>query len=108
MYNSTITEYEDDKDKKSPQMRVENENISILDQPPKNVPAVQPLIWRNIIGIAVLHYLAIYMFVTRFFEIKLWTWIFGTHLYIKQCKLILYLNFIFIKKNNFLHIIDNT
>lgn len=82
MYSSSITKYEDNEDQKLLPLETENKN-SILDQPPKeHIPAVQPLIWRNIIGIAVLHILALYLFITRFYKIKFWTWIFGTYLYI--------------------------
>ncbi|XP_012225574.1 acyl-CoA Delta(11) desaturase-like isoform X2 [Linepithema humile] len=76
MYSSTITEYEDNKDKKS--LETKNEKESIFDQPPKeHIPAVQPLIWRNIIGLAILHVLAIYLFITRIFKVSIWTWVFG-------------------------------
>ncbi|XP_025266114.1 (11Z)-hexadec-11-enoyl-CoA conjugase [Camponotus floridanus] len=76
MYNSTITEYEGNKSRKLT-LRTENGKNSILDQPPKeNIPAVQPLIWRNIIAIPVLHIITIYLFVTRYNEAKFWTWIF--------------------------------
>nr|XP_012225499.1 PREDICTED: acyl-CoA desaturase-like [Linepithema humile] len=78
MYSSSVTRYEDNEDQKLLQLETENKKNSILDQPPKeHIPAVQPLIWRNIIGIAVLHFLAPYFFITRFFQIKFWTWIFG-------------------------------
>jgi len=81
MYSSTITEYEDNKSRKLT-LGAENGKNSILDQPPKeNIPAVQPLIWRNVIGIPVLHVIAIYLFVTRYNEAKFWTWIFGTFLF---------------------------
>ena len=38
---------------------------------------VQPLLWKNIIGIAILHFLAFYAFATSYHEAKLWTWIFS-------------------------------
>ncbi|XP_072753624.1 acyl-CoA Delta-9 desaturase [Anoplolepis gracilipes] len=76
MYNSTITEYEDNESQKLTQPETENDKNSIFDQPPKNAPAEQPLIWRNIIGILVLHVIAVYLFVTRYHEAKFWTWIF--------------------------------
>lgn len=79
MYSSTITEYEDNKGRKS--TGTENGRCSVLNQPSKeHIPAVQPLIWRNIIGIASLHVVAIYMFATRYHEAKFWTWMWGTHL----------------------------
>ncbi|KAM0731934.1 Acyl-CoA Delta-9 desaturase [Formica fusca] len=77
MYSSTIVEYEDNKSQKLTQSETEDGKNSILDQPPKeNIPAEQPLIWRNIIGIPALHVIAIYLFVTRYNEAKFWTWIF--------------------------------
>lgn len=78
MYSSTIIEYEDNKSRKLT-LGTQNGKNSILDQPPKeNIPAVQPLIWRNVIGIPVLHVIAIYLFITRYNQAKLWTWIFST------------------------------
>ncbi|XP_012225497.2 acyl-CoA Delta-9 desaturase-like [Linepithema humile] len=60
------------------QPKTENGKDSILNQPPKeNIPAVQPLIWRNIIIIAALHVVSIYLFITRYTEAKFWTWIFA-------------------------------
>ncbi|XP_011155500.1 (11Z)-hexadec-11-enoyl-CoA conjugase [Solenopsis invicta] len=75
MYCSTITEYKDNKNQKLVQSGMEYDRTLILDQPPKHMPAEQPLIWRNIIGIAALHVIAIYLFATRYHEAKLWTWI---------------------------------
>ncbi|XP_014486343.1 PREDICTED: acyl-CoA Delta(11) desaturase-like [Dinoponera quadriceps] len=73
MYSSTITEYEDGKDRKSAQTA----NDTILHQPPKeHIPAKQPLIWRNIIGIAVLHVASLYMFAKYYQDAKFWTWIY--------------------------------
>ncbi|XP_070151665.1 (11Z)-hexadec-11-enoyl-CoA conjugase isoform X3 [Polyergus mexicanus] len=77
MYSSTVVEYEDNKSRKLTQSDTEDGKNSILDQPPKeNIPAEQPLIWRNIIGISALHVITIYLFVTRYNEAKFWTWIF--------------------------------
>ncbi|XP_020278822.1 acyl-CoA Delta(11) desaturase-like isoform X3 [Pseudomyrmex gracilis] len=74
MYSSTITEYEDNKGRKS--TGTENGRCSVLNQPSKeHIPAAQPLIWRNIIVIASLHVVAIYLFATRYHEAKFWTWI---------------------------------
>ncbi|XP_012541280.2 (11Z)-hexadec-11-enoyl-CoA conjugase [Monomorium pharaonis] len=75
MYSSTIIEYEDNKNRKLVQLKMENGRNSILNQPPKHMPAEQPLIWLNIIAITVLHVTAIYVFVTRYHEAKFWTWI---------------------------------
>ncbi|KAL0116181.1 hypothetical protein PUN28_011203 [Cardiocondyla obscurior] len=73
MYSSTITEHEDNKNRKSAQ-ETENGRNSILNQPAMHMPAEQPLIWRNIIVIAILHVTAIYLFATRYREAKFWTW----------------------------------
>lgn len=80
MYSSTITEYENNKNGKLMQSRTENGSDSILNQLPKHIPAEQPLIWRNIIGLAILHATAIYMFATRYREAKFWTWIWSMYL----------------------------
>ncbi|XP_025266142.1 uncharacterized protein LOC105248142 [Camponotus floridanus] len=75
MYDS-ITDYEENKSRKLT-LGTKNGKNSILDQPPKeNIPAVQPLIWHNVIGIPLLHVIAIYLFVTRYNEAKFGTWIF--------------------------------
>jgi hypothetical protein len=82
MYSSTITEYEDNKGRRSAQLETQNGRGSIRDQPPEgHVPAEQPLIWRNIIFFAVLHVSTIYVFATRYHEAKFWTWIWGTYVH---------------------------
>lgn len=83
MYSSTITEYEDADDKKRlrSEQATENDADSILGQPPKGpLPGEQPMIWRNVIGIAFLHVIAVYMFVTRYREAKFWTWVWSMYL----------------------------
>ncbi|KYN14964.1 Acyl-CoA Delta(11) desaturase [Trachymyrmex cornetzi] len=72
--DSTITKYEDNKNQMLVQSGTENGRDSNLNQPPKHMPAEQPLIWRNIIVIVVLHIVAIYLFATRYREAKFWTW----------------------------------
>lgn len=93
MYSSTITEYEDNKNRKLMKLGTENGRDLILNQPPKHMPAEQPLIWRNIIVIAVLHVATIYLFATRYHEAKFWTWMWCMYL-LKQ--LTFYHNFIII------------
>ncbi|XP_071558490.1 (11Z)-hexadec-11-enoyl-CoA conjugase isoform X1 [Temnothorax nylanderi] len=73
MYSSTITEYEDNKNRKLVQAITKNGRNSILNQPPKHMPAEQPLVWQNIIGFAVLHVALIYLFATRISSVKFWT-----------------------------------
>ncbi|KAG5307791.1 ACO11 desaturase, partial [Pseudoatta argentina] len=75
MYSSTITKYEGNKNQMLVQPGTENGRDSNLNQPPKHMSAEQPLIWRNIIVIVVLHIVAIYLFATRYREAKFWTWI---------------------------------
>lgn len=91
MYSSTVTEYEDNKNQKLVQPGTENDRDSVLNQPPKHMPAEQPLIWTNIIIITILHVAAIYLFATRYREAKFWTWMWGMYL-LKQ--LIFYYNFV--------------
>lgn len=75
MYSST----EENKDRKLVK-GTENGGASVLHQPPKHMPAEQPLIWQNIIVIAVLHVAAIYLLATRYREAKFWTWMWGMYL----------------------------
>lgn len=76
MYSSTITEYEDKEDNRKLVQPV-TENSTMLNPPPDHIPALQPLIWRNIISIAVLHVAGLYLFITLVNKVKFWTWIFG-------------------------------
>lgn len=74
MITTTITQYE-----LPAKQKVENADIAVEDPPQlQSQPAQQPLIWRNIFGIAVLHMLAVYAFAASYKEAKLWTWIFST------------------------------
>lgn len=86
MNTSTITEYEEYNEEKS---STKTDRVAIFKQPPKgHVPAEQPLIWLNIIFLAVLHASTIYMFATRYHEAKFWTWIWGTYIsYQSTCQL---------------------
>ncbi|KYN02790.1 Acyl-CoA Delta(11) desaturase [Cyphomyrmex costatus] len=74
MYSSTITKYENNKNRMLVQPGTENGRDLNLNQPPKHMPAEQPLIWRNIMVIVILHIVAIYLFITRYREAKFWTW----------------------------------
>ncbi|XP_046471035.1 stearoyl-CoA desaturase 5 [Neodiprion pinetum] len=69
MYSSTVTQFEEPPRKKSPE-EIAAEPIPL---PPQS--AEQPLIWRNVIAIAVLHIVAVYSFATRYHEAQLWTWL---------------------------------
>ncbi|CAK9815809.1 (11Z)-hexadec-11-enoyl-CoA conjugase [Anthophora quadrimaculata] len=72
MYSSTVTQCEEEK--KDASQRVE-EDVEPLPLARKRAPTSQPIIWRNVIGIIVLHFLAIYGFVSGYRDAKLWTWI---------------------------------
>ncbi|OXU32084.1 hypothetical protein TSAR_007841 [Trichomalopsis sarcophagae] len=69
MYSSTVTQFEE-----APNKVEEDSEPSPL---PVKEEGEQPWIWRNIIGIAILHVLAVYSFATRYHEAKLGTWIFN-------------------------------
>lgn len=45
----------------------------------KRSPARLRIIWRNVIGIIVLHFLAVYGFVNGYRDAKLWTWIWSEY-----------------------------
>lgn len=46
----------------------------------ERTPARQQIIWRNVIGIIVLHFLAVYGFVSGYRDAKLWTWIWSKYI----------------------------
>ncbi|KAF7990996.1 hypothetical protein HCN44_000801 [Aphidius gifuensis] len=72
MYSSTITQFEEPV-RKIPLDEIASEPIPL----PKETSENQPLIWRNVIGIAVLHLIAINGFINGYRDAKLWTWIFS-------------------------------
>lgn len=47
---------------------------------PVRTSASQRIIWRNVIGIIVLHFLAVYGFVSGYRDAKLWTWIWSKYI----------------------------
>ncbi|XP_076753751.1 acyl-CoA Delta-9 desaturase [Xylocopa sonorina] len=71
MYSSTMTRYVEKKDA--------SQTAEDGGEPPRvlteRIPARQPIIWRNVIGIIVLHFLPVYGFVNGYRDAKLWTWI---------------------------------
>ncbi|KAG8036842.1 hypothetical protein G9C98_004164, partial [Cotesia typhae] len=71
-YTSTVTQFKEPP-KKRPVNEITVETLSAVDEP----AAEQPLIWRNIIGIFLLHAFAIYSLATRYHEAKWQTWIFS-------------------------------
>lgn len=72
MYSSTVTQFEEPP-QKDPLDEVSAEPIAL----PKESSVIQPLIWRNVIGIAALHLMAINAFITSSQDAQLWTWIFS-------------------------------
>nr|XP_031825342.1 stearoyl-CoA desaturase 5-like [Nomia melanderi] len=72
MYCSTLTQYEE---QKKPDQNLEKDVVP-LPIGREQTRVSQPIIWRNVIAIAVLHFLAVYSFVTRYSEGTLWIWIF--------------------------------
>ncbi|XP_043473146.1 acyl-CoA Delta(11) desaturase-like [Leptopilina heterotoma] len=74
MTTTTITQYE----LQTVKEKKENSDIAVEDTPQlKSHDAQQPLIWRNIIGIAILHIFGVYAFATSCTQAKLGTWIFS-------------------------------
>ncbi|XP_063977669.1 acyl-CoA Delta-9 desaturase-like [Diachasmimorpha longicaudata] len=72
MHTATMWEFEEPKPDKEPK--------EIASEPtplPSLAHVKQPLIWRNIIGIAVLHILAVYLLATNWSIATMWTWIFS-------------------------------
>lgn len=76
MYSSTVTQFEDPPKKRLPVEEDSSaEKISLQDE-----SGEQPLILRNVIGIGILHVLAVYSFYTSYKDAKFWTWIFSEYL----------------------------
>ncbi|KAF3428451.1 hypothetical protein E2986_08871 [Frieseomelitta varia] len=71
MYTTTVTQYEEKKEAD----RTLEKDVEPLPVPRERTPASQPIIWRNVIGIIVLHFLAVYGFVSGYRDAKFWTWI---------------------------------
>ncbi|XP_014209579.1 acyl-CoA Delta(11) desaturase-like [Copidosoma floridanum] len=78
MYSSTVTQYEEPRKDKIEKI----EEIEKSDEEPTQLPCKedgeQPLIWLNIIGIAVLHVLALYAFIFHYNLAKWQTWVFSS------------------------------
>lgn len=77
MYSSTITQFEDPPKKDIKGLKDFKEYDSEPSILPCDEEGEQPLIWRNIIALAILHILAVYSFVTSYDQAKLGTYIFG-------------------------------
>lgn len=71
MYTTTVTRYEEKKEAEK--------DVEPFPVPRERIPASQPIIWRNVIGIIVLHFLAVYGFVTGYRDAKFWTWIWSEY-----------------------------
>ncbi|XP_017753411.1 PREDICTED: stearoyl-CoA desaturase 5-like [Eufriesea mexicana] len=70
MYTSTETRHEDENASQAMEKDAEPFPLSA-----ERTPAGQQIIWRNVIGIIVLHFLPVYGFVSGYRDAKLWTWI---------------------------------
>lgn len=71
MYSSTVTQFEE---KREARENTE-EDVEPIQIRKEQTEAKQPIIWRNVIGIVALHFLAIYGFVSGYRDAKFWTWI---------------------------------
>ena len=72
MISSTVTQLQ-----VTAKQRITKLNTAAKSEHLPSEYAEQPLIWRNIIGIAILHILAVYSLITSYKEAKFWTWIFS-------------------------------
>lgn len=77
MYTTTVTQYEEKKEEAG---RTLEKDVEPLPVPRERTPASQPIIWQNVIGIIVLHFLAVYGFVSGYRDAKFWTWIWSEYI----------------------------
>lgn len=75
MCTTTVTWYEEKKEANQT-MEKDVEPLPL----PVRTSASQRIIWRNVIGIIVLHFLAVYGFVSGYRDAKLWTWIWSKYI----------------------------
>lgn len=73
MYTTTVTTRHSEEKKE--ENRTVEEDVEPVPLAGKRSPARLRIIWRNVIGIIVLHFLAVYGFVNGYRDAKLWTWI---------------------------------
>ncbi|XP_028521409.1 acyl-CoA Delta-9 desaturase-like [Apis cerana] len=74
MYTTTVTTRQSEEEKKKDDNRTVEEDVEPVPLG-ERTPARLRIIWRNVIGIIVLHFLAVYGFVNGYRDAKLWTWI---------------------------------
>lgn len=79
MYTTTVTTRHEEK-KKDDNHRKMEEDVEPVPLAGKRTPARLRIIWRNVIGIIVLHFLAVYGFVNGYRDAKLWTWIWSKYI----------------------------
>lgn len=79
MYTTTVTTRHEEK-KKNDNHRKMEEDVEPVPLAGKRTPARLRIIWRNVIGIIVLHFLAVYGFVNGYRDAKLWTWIWSKYI----------------------------
>ncbi|XP_076163253.1 acyl-CoA Delta-9 desaturase [Ptiloglossa arizonensis] len=75
MYSSTVTEYEEKKTdsrnvEENPEVDVEPLPVSMGQTPVK-----RQIIWLNVFGLGIIHFLAIYSLARYYQDAKFWTWI---------------------------------
>lgn len=76
MYTTTVTTQQEEKKGDS---RTVEEDVEPVPLARERTPARLRIIWRNVIGIIVLHFLAVYGFVNGYRDAKLWTWIWSKY-----------------------------
>lgn len=77
MYTTTVTTRHSEEKKE--ENRTVEEDVEPVPLAGKRSPARLRIIWRNVIGIIVLHFLAVYGFVNGYRDAKLWTWIWSEY-----------------------------
>ncbi|KOC64068.1 Stearoyl-CoA desaturase 5 [Habropoda laboriosa] len=75
MCSSTVVTRCEEEKKKDGSERTEEKDVEPFPLAGKRAPTSQPIIWRNVIGIIVLHFLAIYGFASGYRDAKLWSWV---------------------------------
>lgn len=78
MYTTTVTTRQSEEEKKKDDNRTVEEDVEPVPLG-ERTPARLRIIWRNVIGIIVLHFLAVYGFVNGYRDAKLWTWIWSKY-----------------------------
>ncbi|XP_048514521.1 acyl-CoA Delta(11) desaturase-like [Athalia rosae] len=79
MFTSTVTQFKESEVERKKSIRDGGVAAEVAAEPIPLPPqsAEQPLIWINIIVLAILHFVAFYGFATNYHRAKLWTWVFS-------------------------------